>query len=339
MGSSTLNTDFYIALGLYGRSGAFELKSNNEVRKVGAGGGIIDVHVELIKSVIGWSEDLEYRAYTDDNGDGTNWVALTGNIGTPVEIDDNNKIIRGDLLQLNVQPYSEGDRDVSLIVDLYHKLTNTKIATTRQNIKQSDSVQRIPLADGTPVPELTSSNIHVVSTPIYENKWNRIDVVPGPNTSNEKFPHIREYDLGSDTGIVDVLFDPVDLPDRMVVIYNNEVVIDTGYATYGLGTSPAKFAEYQRDLNNNLAGRGLEPSTLRTIQQITGTNRNISYSGLPSAVRGTFIGHTFNKNLPNVNKAYVLVYTPLKNTHWGVQMGQVGKRLYYIHIPGGIRRG
>ena len=339
VGSSTLNTDFYIALGLYGRSGTFELKSNNEVRKVGAGGGIIDVHVELIKSVIGWSEDLEYRAYTDDNGDGTNWVALTGNIGTPVEIDDNNKIIRGDLLQLNVQPYSEGDRDVSLIVDLYHKLTNTKIATTRQNIKQSDSVQRIPLADGTPVPELTSSNIHVVSTPIYENKWNRIDVVPGPNTSNEKFPHIREYDLGSDTGIVDVLFDPVDLPDRMVVIYNNEVVIDTGYATYGLGTSSAKFAEYQRDLNNNLAGRGLEPSTLRTIQQITGTNRNISYSGLPSAVRGTFIGHTFNKNLPNVNKAYVLVYTPLKNTHWGVQMGQVGKRLYYIHIPGGIRRG
>jgi hypothetical protein len=35
LGSSTLNTDFFIALDLYGKSGNFELKDNNEVRRVG----------------------------------------------------------------------------------------------------------------------------------------------------------------------------------------------------------------------------------------------------------------------------------------------------------------
>jgi hypothetical protein len=136
VGSSTLNTDFFIALDLYGKSGNFELKDNNEVRTVGENGGVIDVNVELIKSAIGWGEDLEYRAYVVDNGDGTNWVTLTGSIGTPVEVDNDDKIIRGDLLQVTVQPTSDGSRDLNLQVDLYHKPTNTKVAATTQRVSQ-----------------------------------------------------------------------------------------------------------------------------------------------------------------------------------------------------------
>ena len=285
LGSSTLNTDFFIALDLYGKSGNFELKDNNEVRRVGENGGVIDVNVELIKSAIGWSEDLEYRASTVDNGDGTNWVTLTGSIGTPVEVDNDDKIIRGDLLQVAVQATTEGTRDLNLQVDLYHKPTNTKLATATQRIPQSSSVKGdiLEIADGTAIPDLTiNDNIAYLEQPC--------GVRPlSPLQGAQSFPQIIEYDLGSATGQVEVYFLPYTVPDRLVIMSNNSIVLDTGYV------SQAPDSNKQINLDAALAQRGIASSPISKL-----------------AVGGIY---TWEKT-SSESKVYAIIYAPLGGTNW-----------------------
>ena len=318
VGSSTLNKDFFISLDLYGKSGSFELKSNGEVRKIGVGGGIIDVYVELNRSAIGWSEDLEYRAYVVDTDDGSDWATLTGSIGTPVEIDDTPAgyriITRGDLLLLTIQPTSDGNRKLDLRVDLYHKPTNTKVATTAQRISQSSSVTTEPIVpDNTPIPDVTvSSNI--------DNRKGCSNSVIYPILGGKTFPQVIESTLGSDTGEVQVYFNPQGKSDRLILMSDGNIVLDTGYVTW-FGSSTSQQAE----IDKALIARGVTPSTVQTIYSATGTNQGPE-RGEGSPVKGTYYGYTWNKTSTNP-KVYAFIYAPIERTKWEFAMACPGQTL------------
>ena len=340
--------DINARVSLFGSTGKWVDKSNGQLDLFTSDGGSAKINIQPLGTAVGLINNLEWRITTTDIGYGTDWISFSAVSGAPVLLNNNNTVSQGDVPIVTVSSWDElnpssSEREVLINYALYYN--NTKVWLISDTIEQSAAnVVHSKITQGLskqldiPIPTLIPSNFNYVSAPIYENEKNVINIVPGLKTSDDTFPHVREYNLGTDTGIVDIYFDPVDLPDRMVVIYNNEAVIDTGYATYGVGTSASRFTQLQNQLNNNLKSRGLQPTELRRVQEITGTTRNVGFSG-PSHVRGTFVGYSFNKNISSVTKAYVLVYTPLPNTHFGVEVGQVGKPLYFIYKPGGVRRG
>lgn len=99
------------------------------------------------------------------------------------------------------------------------------------------------------------------------------------------FPSVMEVILGSGTGMVTLDFNAFNIPDKFVVRFDGEEVINTGYR----GTS-----SYQAALDSNLAGRGF------ASEPIVGV-------GLGSA--------TFNK-LTATTSAFVYVFAPLPGTGW-----------------------
>jgi len=308
----SLTSDFIIALNLYGISGSYERSPNGELRVIGKAGGTARVNVELTKSVIGWSSDLEWRASLVDTGDGTNWANLNTLIGTPVLVDDDNNIISGTALNVILQE-TTADRNLQLNVDLYYK--GTKIKSVSEIIYQNFLVETSnelttpgnQTPDGTPLPSvLISSNI--------DQKNKECGRVYYPVTGSKTFPQVIEFQVGTETGPTDVYFNPLGDPDRMVVVFDNQIVLDTGYATWNSN------GYKQRDLNialynHNLGGKNYP---VRSITSITGTTTGPS--GGNQSIRGTFYGYNFNKNSAT-EKVYVYIYAPLSDTRWELAMG------------------
>jgi len=188
-------------------------------------------------------------------------------------------------LQVAVQATTEGTRDLNLQVDLYHKPTNTKLATATQRIPQSSSVKGdiLEIADGTAIPDLTiNDNIAYLEQPC--------GVRPlSPLQGAQSFPQIIEYDLGSATGQVEVYFLPYTVPDRLVIMSNNSIVLDTGYV------SQAPDSNKQINLDAALAQRGIASSPISKL-----------------AVGGIY---TWEKT-SSESKVYAIIYAPLGGTNW-----------------------
>ncbi len=96
---------------------------------------------------------------------------------------------------------------------------------------------------------------------------------------------VTEVNLGTATGYVTLNFDAYDVPDRFVVVWDNETVIDTGYRG-----DPA----YDADLGN---------------------------LGLPPVVGQGNGSATFNKYLSTPTKARLIVRAPLGSTYWEATLG------------------
>ena len=107
----------------------------------------------------------------------------------------------------------------------------------------------------------------------------------------QAFPQTDIVELGSSTGIVTLDFNAYDLPDRFVVTFDNEVVIDTGY----------RGADWRlTELNTALAERGLDP-----VQQLEGVGKG---------------SISFNKTT-STTTAKVEVFAPGKSTVWNYTLG------------------
>lgn len=312
-------SDFIIALNLYGISGSYERSPNGELRVIGKAGGTTRVNVELTRSTIGWTSDLEWRASLVDTGDGTDWANLNTTIGTPVLVDDDNNIISGTALNVIFQE-TTADRNLQLNVDLYYK--GIKIKSVSEIIYQNFLVEtsnelttpETQTPDGTPLPSvLVSSNI--------DQKNRACGRVYYPVTGGKTFPQVIEFQVGTEIGPTDVYFNPLGDPDRMVVVFDNQIVLDTGYATWN------NDGYKQRDLNialynHNLGGKNYP---VRSITNITGTTTG-PLGGYPESIRGTFYGYSFNKN-STTEKVYVYIYAPLPDTRWEVAIGCPNKTL------------
>lgn len=107
----------------------------------------------------------------------------------------------------------------------------------------------------------------------------------GAFAGGQVFPSVIEVILGTDIGLVTLDFNAFNIPDKFIVRFDGEEVINTGYR----GSS-----SYQAALDANLATRGLAPET----------------------IDGTGIGNSSFNKTTTTSSAFVYVYAPLPNTAW-----------------------
>jgi len=119
--------------------------------------------------------------------------------------------------------------------------------------------------------------------------------------------------LGSDTGNVEVIFLPFQVPDRAVVIIDGRVVLDTGYCG-------RKTTINQNSLDFYLTEKGLP------------TSRIVEYNALD----GNKAYWKFNwQKTTTTSKAYVYIYAPIPGTVWEFIMGCPGAPLNVNLYSGG----
>ena len=129
----------------------------------------------------------------------------------------------------------------------------------------------------------------------------------------EGYPITQSVTLGSTTGTVDYSFDAYSVPDRFIVRWNSNVVIDTGYR----GTSDYDFgggnrASFNADLNGQV-----DPITLVTYPDAI----NYPDDGYPRVTSPGGGITSFNKTLASPSSALVEVYAPMPGTAWTFTMG------------------
>ena len=102
-------------------------------------------------------------------------------------------------------------------------------------------------------------------------------------SGNQDYPERYVLNLGA-TGTSTLTFQAYQIPDKWVIIQDNEILLDTGYR----GSS-----NYQSELDTELASRGLPPETIQGIGQGTAQ---------------------FTVN--SLSPVYVYVYAPLEGTDY-----------------------
>lgn len=128
------------------------------------------------------------------------------------------------------------------------------------------------------------------------------------------YPSSRSINLGTGTGQVDLYFDPDNIPDRWIVRWNGNIVIDTGYRSQSMALyNPGGF--YRNNFKNSLT---------RRIDPVLGTTypdfANFPVDGYPLMQGPGEETTLFFKTLPNPTNAIVEVYAPQGGTGWRYTM-------------------
>lgn len=100
-------------------------------------------------------------------------------------------------------------------------------------------------------------------------------------TGNQDYPERYVFNLGV-TGTSTLTYNAIGIPDKWVIVQDGVIILDTGYR----GST-----NYQTDLDNALAARGLPPETIQ---------------GGPSG--------TAQFTVSTLSPVYVYVYAPLSGT-------------------------
>jgi hypothetical protein len=116
-----------------------------------------------------------------------------------------------------------------------------------------------------------------------------------PLDGAQAFPQIIEYDLGSETGQVEVYFSPYGAPDRLLIMTNGSIVLDTGYVSSDPVSLFYDGTTKQGKLDAELAARGIASSPVGR------ESRNRTY--------------TWEKTR-STSKVYAIIYAPLRGTKW-----------------------
>jgi hypothetical protein len=135
-------------------------------------------------------------------------------------------------------------------------------------------------------------------------------------SGEQGYPITQSVTLGSGTGTVLYSFDAYSVPDRFIVRWDGNVVIDTGYR----GTSDYDFggpnrASFNADLNGQV-----DPITLVTYPDLT----NYPDDGYPRVTSPGGGTTSFNKTSASPTSALVEVYAPMAGTAWQFTMGCPG---------------
>jgi hypothetical protein len=141
-------------------------------------------------------------------------------------------------------------------------------------------------------------------------KDNTFNVECGTSSSfsgGQSYPQEDIVNLGTDGGNVTINYDAVNFPDRFIVLFENVIVIDTGYR----GAESYNFEGSQRQIFiNSLSGR-TDPIFGTTYPDFI----NFIEDGYPLVVSPGNGSDTFIKTTVTQN-AIVRVYGPLANTIW-----------------------
>ena len=127
-------------------------------------------------------------------------------------------------------------------------------------------------------------------------------------SGGEAYPTEQSVILGSDIGTVILDYNAFDIPDRFIVEWNNNIVIDTGYR----GGSSYDFGGASRSsFNSTLTGR-IDPITLNAYPDLT----TYPDDGYPR-ILGLGLGTTsFVKNLASPTTVTIKIYGPMPSTGW-----------------------
>jgi len=126
------------------------------------------------------------------------------------------------------------------------------------------------------------------------------------------YPTTESVTLGTDTGTVVLDYNAQSVPDRFIVEWNSNVVIDTGYR----GAPQYDFGGGSRSAFTSSLTGDIDPITLNTYPDLA----TYPDDGYPRIV-GPGIGTaSFNKNLATDTFAIIKVYAPMSGTVWSYQM-------------------
>ena len=136
------------------------------------------------------------------------------------------------------------------------------------------------------------------------------------------YPTTLDITLGSDTGTVGCLLDPLSVPDRFIVTWDGDIVIDTGYLSTPFGVSDQYNVggTLRTNFTNQLTGREAPEGGTYPLPPGGSGNNIISSDGYPEV---------FVKDAPNLinftkdnstSSARVDVYAPMTGTGWNVRV-------------------
>ena len=259
--------------------------------------------------------DITWKASTN-----VSWITISNTSGEAVGGHDNGKnLTNGNVINFTVSELIEGngDREGNIYVDFYYK--NAFLQQLNERIKQEDekcvltklqSGEEIPVDAAADQPNLPCSA--------------GIKTYTGGNS----FPQKLEFNLGSSTGTVPVYFNPKGIPDRMVIVNNGKIVLDTGYVTWnGNGYK-------QAELDRTLSAKGIKSSPVKSVQTASG---NPAGPVGQVSVIGTYYGYTWEKTSTS-SSVQVYIYAPLYGTQWEMAMNCPGEDLV-LGFGGGSQRG
>jgi hypothetical protein len=126
------------------------------------------------------------------------------------------------------------------------------------------------------------------------------------------YPTTQSVTLGTDTGTVVLNYNAQTAPDRFIVEWNGNVVIDTGYR----GGSQYDFGGGSRSAFTSTLTGDIDPITLNTYPDLT-TYPDDGYPRIVGIGMGTA---SFVKNLASDTFATIKVYAPMSSTAWSYTM-------------------
>jgi hypothetical protein len=127
------------------------------------------------------------------------------------------------------------------------------------------------------------------------------------------YPTSKTSTVGSSTGNTTLTFDAQSVPDRFIVQWNGNYVIDTGYrgaSSYNIGGGD------RGGFNSSLTGK-VDPITGLTYPNIT----QWPGDGYPLVVSPGQGNALFSKNASSPTTANIFVYAPLSGTAWSFTLG------------------
>jgi len=131
-------------------------------------------------------------------------------------------------------------------------------------------------------------------------------------SGEQGYPITQPVIMGTTTGIVTYNYDAYTVPDRFIVRWNGNIVVDTGYRgdydyDFGGGSRSA--------FTTSLTGQ-IDPITLIAYPDFV----NYPDDGYPRVTFPPYGTTSFNKNLPIPTSATVEVYAPMPGTLWQYTM-------------------
>ena len=298
---------------VYSNDNCAELRSGKRLYAFSreAGSGWVIPEIQRIPAGINLS-DVTWKASAS-----ASWIIITNTSGQAVEKeahDQGQNVINGDRINFTVPELPEGadDREGLVYADFYYKNSFLKRTSTR--IKQDDINCDIT-ADGLEIPaDATPDQPNLpCSTVVRTHRGGQGD-----------FQKL-EFNLGSSTGTVPVYFNPQGLPDRMIIVNNGKIVLDTGYVTwFGDGYKQAQ-------IDAVLSAKGLNLLPVKSVYTATGNTR--AARGTTSII-DTIYGYTWEKT-STASATQVYIYAPLPGTEWEMAMNCPGEDLVLTFFAGG----
>ena len=160
----------------------------------------------------------------------------------------------------------------------------------------------------------------------------------GQYQGESTYPGRKDYNLGSSIGEVKILFQPLQMPDRFIVYYDDKRVIDTGYRGGFSTTDPDTGIETIYTWNTIgsihrdefIQGINNKEDPLTKLKYPNTSIPGTLNDGFPKVIDKNvdYYEMSFMKYSSSINKLSVFIYAPGLQTKWDIVVGCPGEVIY-----------